>query len=220
MDAFCCQGGAGKGYADAGFEVVGVDKDPQPRYPFEFHRGDAINYILDHGHKFDAIHASPPCQAHTQAQRLQRRKHPELILPTRAAIEAVGVPGVIENVPGAPIRQDLVLCGSMFGLDWEDCTLYRHRWFEGINWMLPPWPPATCVHNRPAISIFGHTVLGASKTGKTYKHPNERHYLGVAAGREVMRIDWMTREGLSEAIPPVYTQYVGDLLLAQLKVAA
>ena len=204
------------GYHRAGFDVVGVDINPQPRYPFEFHQADAMTFPLD---GFDAVHASPPCQAYTQAQRLQGRAHPELVGPIRKRIAESGIRGVIENVPGAPLRRDLILCGSMFGLHWQHCTLYRHRWFEGVNWNLGPWPPATCVHNRPAISIFGHSVLGASKTGRTYKHPNERYHLGVDVGREVMGIDWMNRGELSEAIPPAYTQFIGEQLLAQLAVA-
>ena len=103
----------------------------------------------------------------------------------------------------------------MFGLQWRDLMLYRHRWFEsGGGFTLPPFPPNTCVHDRPAISIFGHCVLGGSLNGKGYKHPNEREHLGVAIGCLVMGIDWMTRNELSEAIPPAYTEYIGRQLLA------
>jgi DNA (cytosine-5)-methyltransferase 1 len=138
----------------------------------------------------------------------------------RERLIAWGGPWVIENVPGAPLRKDLILCGSQFGLRWRDCVLYRHRWFES-NFPLSVFPPTACLHDAPAISIFGHCVLGASRVaGVTYKHPNERQHLGVAVGREVMGAPWMTREGLSEAIPPVYAEYIGLQLIAALQVAA
>lgn len=217
LDLFCCEGGASAGYEAAGISMEGVDIKPRRRYPYPFHLADALEFPLD---GYDFIHASPPCQAHTQAQRLQGRTHPELIAPIRDRLIAWGGPWVIENVPGAPLRKDLVLCGSQFGLRWEDCVLYRHRWFES-NVPLPFFPPMDCLHDAPAISIFGHTVLGASRVvGKTYKHPNERVHLGVEAGRAVMGAPWMSREGLSEAIPPVYTQFIGEHLLNALKAAA
>ena len=217
LDLMCCEGGASAGYEQAGFEVVGVDHRERKRYPFEFHLADALTYPLD---GFDYVHASPPCQAYTQAQRLQGRTHPELIGPIRERLEAWGGPYIIENVPGLHSRKDLVLCGSQFGLRWKDCVLYRHRWFES-NVPLPFFPPADCLHDAPAISIFGHTVLGASRVaGVTYKHPNERVHLGVEAGREVMGAPWMSREGLSEAIPPAYTRFIGLHLLNANKAAA
>jgi DNA (cytosine-5)-methyltransferase 1 len=213
----CCEGGASAGYAAAGFEPEGVDIKARPRYPFRFHKADALDFPLD---GFDFIHASPPCQAHTQAQRLQGRTHPELIGPIRERLIAWGGPWVIENVPGAPMRKDLVLCGSQFGLRWKDCVLYRHRWFES-NVPLPFFPPMDCLHDAPTISIFGHTVLGASRVaGVTYKHPNKRVHLGVAAGREVMGAPWMSREGLSEAIPPCYSEFIGTHLLNAIRAAA
>src|SRR5690242_15392989 len=101
LDAFCCQGGAGMGYHLAGFEVVGVDISPQPNYPFEFVQADAVQYIRDHGREFDFIHASPPCQRYSAAQRIQGNSHPDLIAPTREAMQSTGRPWVIENVGGA-----------------------------------------------------------------------------------------------------------------------
>jgi DNA (cytosine-5)-methyltransferase 1 len=101
LDAFCCQGAASKGYIDAGFDVVGIDIDPQPRYPYTFELGDAVQYIRDHGHEYDAIHASPPCQAYSKAQRIQNRQHPDLISETRSALLVAGRPYVIENVEDA-----------------------------------------------------------------------------------------------------------------------
>lgn len=103
MDLFCGAGGCSMGYHRAGFEVVGVDLHPQKRYPFEFHQADAIKFCREHGHEFDAIHASPPCQAHSALRALQKGKvYPDLIPATRAAVAATGKPYVIENVPGAP----------------------------------------------------------------------------------------------------------------------
>ncbi|MGW6288749.1 SAM-dependent methyltransferase, partial [Streptomyces sp. NPDC055107] len=86
LDLFCCQGGAAKGYADAGFDVTGVDIHPQPRYPFRFVQADAIAYVLEHGAEFDVVHASPPCQHDSDCQRLQGNTHPDLIAPTRTAL--------------------------------------------------------------------------------------------------------------------------------------
>lgn len=105
LDLFCCEGGAAVGYHRAGFDVVGVDRDGKfaKRYPFEFHQADAIEFVREHGHEFDAIHASPPCQAYSGTQKIQNNDHPDLIGPTRDALEATGVPYVIENVPGAPL---------------------------------------------------------------------------------------------------------------------
>jgi DNA (cytosine-5)-methyltransferase 1 len=104
------------GYSLAGFNVVGVDIKPQPRYPFEFHQADAIEYVQAHGREFDAIHASPPCQAYSMTQRIAGKTHPDLVGATRAALQATGKPYVIENVPGAPLVDPVLLVGSMFGL--------------------------------------------------------------------------------------------------------
>ena len=116
LDLFCCAGGAGKGYVDAGFEVVGVDIDPQPNYPFEFHQADAIEFVSAHGHEFDAIHASPPCQAFSKTKTLHDNEHPDLIEPTREALIATGKPWVIENVVGAPLINPIKLTGQHFGM--------------------------------------------------------------------------------------------------------
>jgi len=123
------------GYHLAGFEVTGVDIQPQPRYPFRFVQADALAYLADHGHEYDAFHASCPCQLYSATQRIQGRDHPDLIGATRTALENTGRPWVIENVPGAPLRDPVLLCGAMFGL-----RTYRHRLFETSR--LPPARPA------------------------------------------------------------------------------
>jgi DNA (cytosine-5)-methyltransferase 1 len=191
LDAFCGAGGAAMGYHRAGFdEIVGVDIKPQPRYPFTFVQGDALEYVKAHGHEFDAIHASPPCQAFTTARVIHGREHPDLLTPTRWALGVTLRPWIIENVPGAPMLADVVLCGSNFG----EPRLKRHRWFElGFHKPLVLLPP--CAHDDDnIISVFGH---------------GGHIYHGVAEWREVMGIDWMNRDELSQAIPPAYTEFIG-----------
>ncbi|MDX2708037.1 SAM-dependent methyltransferase, partial [Streptomyces sp. PA03-6a] len=143
LDAFCCQGGASTGYRLAGFDVTGIDIHPQPRYPFNFVQGDAVAFIREHGAEFDVIHASPPCQLYSLTHRIQRRDHPDLIAPTRKALETTGRPWVIENVEDArgELRDPVTLCGAAFGLH-----TYRHRLFEtggGLTLTPPPHPAHT-----------------------------------------------------------------------------
>ena len=124
LDLFCCAGGAGMGYARAGFEVVGVDVRPQPRYPFEFIQADVMGLDPKWIASFDAIHASPPCQAHTAMKSMHNAKaHDDLIEPTLAILKASGLPWIMENVVGAPLRDPVLLCGTMFGLGVEDAEL-------------------------------------------------------------------------------------------------
>lgn len=202
LDLFCCQGGAGTGYAEAGFDVVGVDIDPQPRYPFEVHQADAIEYARAHGNEFDAVHASPPCQAHTNAQKIMGNDHPDLIEPTRELLLVLGKPFVIENVPLAPLIDPVELCGAMFGLE-----TYRHRLFE-TNWELtPPEHPA---------HVARTTKMGRPPKPGEYMHV-VGNFSGVDRGREVMQMPWANRDGLREAIPPAYTQHIGEQLLNQIR---
>lgn len=205
LDLFCCAGGAGMGYQQAGFDVVGVDKDPQPRYPFPFLQADALSLDPRFLRHFDAIHASPPCQAHSNAQRIQRREHPDLIAPTRRMLAASGLPYVIENVEGAPLIDPIMLCGSM--PPFTGLRVYRHRLFE-VNFEL----------RRPAH--FGHvtpqTMMGRPPKDGEFMHV-VGNFSGVAAARAAMGIDWMTRDELREAIPPAYTRYIGEYLLAAIE---
>ena len=143
LDLFCCAGGAAKGLDQAGFEVVGVDIKPQPRYPFEFHQADALAFPTE---GFDFIWASPPCQAHTSMKSMHNAKpHLDLIPETRAKLQASGIPYVIENVVGAPLIDPFMLCGTMFGLGVEDAELRRHRIFESSFPILAP----KCQHGDP-----------------------------------------------------------------------
>lgn len=214
LDLFCGAGGASVGYQWAGFEVVGVDIKAQPNYPFEFIQADALDYLtrgtlgVD---EFDAIHASPPCQAYTRAGALRTTKkdHPNLIGPTRELLEATGLPYVIENVPGAPLRDPVQICNTGFyprgnGLDWE---LQRHRLFEA-NFRLAG---TGCFHTgKPAISVVGH---GATKSTRERLGRNPV----IAEKRRAMGIWWMNRDELSEAIPLIYTEFVGMQLMAHLR---
>jgi DNA (cytosine-5)-methyltransferase 1 len=199
LDLFCCAGGAGMGYHRAGFDVVGVDIEPQKNYPFEFHQADALEYLEGHGHEFDAIHASPPCQAYsvsTEGLRNGGKEYPDLLGPTREALEALGKPYVIENVPGAPMRADYELCGCYFGLQ-----LRRERWFE------TNWTPA------PRLYAHDHTIPSWTVTGNgTSSWDIVRHgrQLSLAMARDVMGMPWAKRSEISEAIPPAYTELIGS----------
>lgn len=204
LDLFCCAGGAGMGYHRAGFDVVGVDIEPQPRYPFEFHQGDALEFLAAHGHEFDAIHASPPCQAYsvsTEGLRNSGKEYPDLLTTTRDALDALGLPYVIENVPGAPMRADFELCGCFFQID-----VRRERWFE-INWMMQPRIFPAHDHSRPAWTITG--------TGTPSYTIRKMGHLSQKMAQDVMGMPWAKRKELSQAIPPVYTELIGgDLILA------
>ena len=201
LDLFCCAGGAATGYHKAGFDVVGVDICPQKNYPFEFRQGDALEFIAVHGHEFDAVHASPPCQAYSETRKIQSNEHPELIPPTRAALKRLGLPWVIENVPGSPLINPVELCGSMFGL-----RTYRHRLFEtSFPVTVPEHPqhisPQAKMGRPPKDGEFIHVV---------------GNFSGVGYARKAMEIDWMNRNEMAQAIPPAYTEYLGLQLRAAL----
>jgi DNA (cytosine-5)-methyltransferase 1 len=207
LDLFCGAGGAAMGYSRAGFEVVGVDIKPQPRYPFEFHQADAMTFPLD---GFDAIHASPPCQRFSKAQRLQGNEHPDLITPIRERLMASGLPWAIENVEDArwAMREPLtLLCGAAFA----GLQVYRHRLFETS-------------HPMPLVLHAGHgvrlTKLGHRPVDGEFMHV-VGHFSGVARGRAAMGIDWpMTQDEVREAIPPAYTEWIGRQLMAHLQAVA
>lgn len=272
LDLFSGAGGCAVGYARAGFEVVGVDLEDQPRYPFEFVQMDALR-VLDglsvtaeqngddgvrvvrfdafgggecfrggvegaggstvdtngvveaHGSssvanpddcalpaplvkRFDAIHASPPCQAYSQAALGQRnggKEYPDLLAATRDALEATGLPYVIENVKGAPLRNPVVLEGQMFGLNTHRLRLFEANWPLEVPLLRPPPPRQAKMGRKPkpgeAIQVVGH-------------------FSDKAAAEEAMGISWMTRDELAQAIPPAYTQFIGEQLLQYFDVRA
>jgi DNA (cytosine-5)-methyltransferase 1 len=205
LDLFCGEGGAAMGYHRAGFDVTGVDNRPQPRYPFEFVQADALEYLAYQATGFDAIHASPPCQrksAMTNCRPGLAATYPNLIAPTRIILDYVGIPYVIENVVGSDVRPDLMLCGHMFGL-----KLYRHRLFESSNWLAQPLSHPR--HLTPA-SKAGHWAPGTIMSVSGHISP-------IKVAREAMGIDWMTRDGLAESIPPAYTTFIGEQLMAHIE---
>lgn len=197
------------GYYRAGFDVVGVDINPQPRYPFEFHQSDAIEYCAEHWREFDAIHASPPCQAYSVTKSLTTKNHPMLVGKTRDLLLRTNKPYVIENVPGAPLVNPLILCGTMFGLG-----VIRHRMFESAPsiWMAP----ASCNHDGLATGgrerRRGNTKTPRLSDGYKFVTVVGNNYIGDE-GRTAMQIDWMSKKELSQAIPPAYTEFIGRQLL-------
>ena len=215
LDLFCKAGGVAAGLAAAGFEVVGVDIEPQPRYPFEFHQADAMTFPLD---GFAFLWASPVCQGYTAMRHAPGAKgdaHPKLIGPMRERFQAAGVPWCIENVEEArwDMRDPVTLCGSMFNLGAQGCQLRRHRLFESSF----PIPALECRHDeRPVIGVYGgHARRRAASAGG---RGTKDVWIGghKAAASEAMSIDWMTLNELSEAIPPAYAEHIGRAAMAQL----
>ena len=223
LDLFCGAGGAAVGYHRAGFDVVGVDIEPQPHYPFSFELADALDVFDAEGRgpggsflaEFDAIHASPPCQAYTLMsqrpnQAATRAKHPRLIEPLREMLRATGLPYVIENVVGAPLLHPLLLCGSMFGLG-----VQRHRLFESSHalFRLP------CRHDLlpDLVGVYGSHPDGGKTWARKDGHKPLYRAASVEEAQRVMGIDWTDdwRE-IKEAIPPAYTTFIGEQLLEHL----
>jgi len=219
LDLYCGAGGCTRGYQMAGFYTIGVDIKAQPNYcGDEFIQADALAWLtnairmkgrnIDLAYRFDAIHASPPCQAYSQ---MHNSTGADLIGPTRELLDQTGLPYVIENVEGAPLHDPILLCGSMFDLDVE-----RHRLFEA-NWPLHDhdWP---CRHGiwAPRYEVQDH--------GRRYKSRVVPVY-GTGGGKAAehwpaaMGIDWMTRSELAEAIPPAYTAFIGAQLLEHVQAA-
>jgi DNA (cytosine-5)-methyltransferase 1 len=209
LDLFCGAGGAGMGYHLAGFDVVGVDLNPMPNYPFEFHQGDALDYLKAHWFEFDALHSSPPCQASSALTKGTNagREYPQLIPATRAALLATGLPTVMENVQGSDLRRDLTLCGEMFSLD-----VIRHRYFEVT---FPVTQPKHVAH-RGRVAGMRH---GEWFTGPYFAVYGDGGGKGtVAQWQAAMGIEWTNvRKEIAEAIPPAYTEWLGAQMLAHIE---
>lgn len=202
LDLFSGAGGCARGYADAGFDVVGVDSVPQPHYPYEFHQADALTFPLD---GFDVIHASPPCQAFSMISTYQHVKdsHPNFLPVIRERLQASGLPYVIENVPNAPILKSITLCGAMFGL-----RVYRHRLFESNIMLFQP-------HHPRHIARIPHA--GNIPSPEQFYCP-VGHMGDKYGSQRAMGIDWMaTQKEIANAIPPAYTRWIGAQLMAYLE---
>lgn len=215
LDLFCCAGGAGMGYARAGFEITGVDIVAHKNNPHAVIVADALT--LDPAWiagNFDAVHASPPCQGYTTMRHAPGAKGaPRMIGVTRELLQATGLPWVIENVEAAAdeMRNQLLLCGTMFGLGAQGHELQRHRLFE-TSFQIAA---LACMHTeRPVIGVYGgHARNRAAKHGgRGTKDTWDGGH--KAAASKALGIDWMTLGELSEAIPPDYTEYLGQRLLA------
>lgn len=201
LDLYCGGGGAGYGYQQAGFDVTGVDINPQPKHKGNFIQADAIQYLISYGHLYDVIHASPPCQAYSIAAmqfRNQGKQYPDLIQTTRHYLIQSGKPYIIENVPNSPLLNPIILCGTMF-----DIRTYRHRLFESNLYIEQPHHPQHIHPNTPM--------------GRKPK-PNEfiqyvGHFSGVKEVQEMTGLTWLGQKELAQSIPPQYTKYIGEYIL-------
>lgn len=217
LDLFCGAGGAGAGLSRAGFDVIGVDRAPQPHYPFGFIQADAIALPVSFLRMFDLVWASPPCQAHTSMRTMHNAKaHDDLIPATRAMLQASGVPYVIENVEGAPLISPTLLCGTMFGLGAGDAELRRHRIFETS---FPVFAPE-CRHGlKPeTIGVYGGHVRNRKRRVGSKDRGNADYTSD--AGRAAMGTPWMSLAEMSQAIPPAYSEFLARAALASMKEAA
>ncbi len=240
LDLFCCEGGAAKGYQRAGFHVTGVDLiDKSDTYAGdEFVKGDALAYLAERGHKFDAIHASPPCQGYTIATAGNpdaRGKHAQLIAETRWLLNLTGKPWVIENVQQARSQMidPILLCGRMFGLeatdeDGEPLVLDRHRLFESNVPLAAPPHPDHDADPRWVAGVYGgarlakRPLIGATPSPRQDRE--EARYVrkggyvprSKRVKQDLLGIDWMTDKGMAESIPPAYAEHVGAQLAAHI----
>jgi DNA (cytosine-5)-methyltransferase 1 len=208
LDLFAGAGGAAMGYYRAGFDVIGVDIAPQPHYPFRFIQADWEETLALIAPWVDAIHASPPCQHYSSAGKAAKATlgytYPDLYALVRSRLLLTEATWVIENVEGAPAHHGVKLCGSMFGL-----PIQRHRTFESSQLMLLD---RHCDHQPDAITVTGHSpqrwLRGARRTVSRQEYT------------KAMGIGWMTTAELVQAIPPVYTEWIGSQVLAHLEAAA
>lgn len=244
LDLFCCAGGAGMGYHRAGFEVFGVDIETQPRYPFPFHQGDvleviarlltggAVDFTRPDGsvvwlkrEDFAVWHASPPCQLFSASANAHSKEHVDLLTPTRPLLADSGLPYIIENVERAPLINPVLLCGTMFGLrapdvDGVELQMQRHRLFE-TSFPIA-MAPSPCAH--------GSAPVGGSYKGARRRTPADRdqkrrggYTPALSVRAALLGIDWMDMRNeheLAQAIPPAYTEWIGEQAMAHLKAVA
>jgi DNA (cytosine-5)-methyltransferase 1 len=208
LDLYCKAGGASMGYHLAGFDVIGIDNKKQKRYPFTFIQADALEVLqdIDYLKTFDVLAGSPPCQTHSATKHLRNAQGKstdkvDLIPQTRKGFIASGKPYVIENVPGAPLKNPVIMCGSSFNL-----KVRRHRLFES-TFELKELPCDHKTQGKP-VGIYGSMRDEIPNGGHTAKT--------IEQAREAMGIDWMIWGELVEAIPPVYTKYLGEQIIQQL----
>jgi len=204
LDLYCGGGGASYGYELAGWEVVGVDIMPQPKYRGQFIQADAIEYVREHYREFNAVHASPPCQAYSMASmqfRKAGKKYPDSIAGTRQELIKTGLPYIIESVPGSPLVDPVELCGAMFGM-----RTYRHRLFESNIELKVPFHPEHIARN--------------AKMGRPPKDDEFIQYMGHFSGvrlvQQMTGLTWLGQKELAQSIPPQYTEYIGRQLLSNL----
>lgn len=212
LDLFCCAGGAAMGYHRAGFDVTGVDITVQPNYPFKFIQADALKLDRKFIRTFDVIHASPPCQAYSDlaARNGNVDEWPQLVEPVRAILKRSGLPYIIENVDGAPLVNYVVLCGVMF----PGLRVLRHRLFE------TNFPVITPPHGKhPRCHTFDKRKSHYGKTDewKDFVSVNGGGNCSVAAARDAMGIDWMTKKEINEAIPPIYAEFTGKWAIKHMR---
>ena len=209
LDLFCCEGGAATGYHRAGFDVIGVDIDPQPNYPFLFCQADVLTLTADDLAPYDAIHASPPCQSYSTMSNRYGSKEPELIEQTRTLLIGSGLPYVIENVTGARshMQSPMMVHGGQLGM-----SVYRPRLFES-NIILTPAPYAPVPKNPTAV--YGRQP-GNGRLLWTRRDGSQLRAATLSEAREAMGMPWASWNGCREAIPPAYTEFIGRQLLDQI----
>lgn len=219
LDLFCGEGGASAGYVSAGFEVTGVDLDVKTLYPFQdqFIQNDALDYLRTHGHEYDVIHASPPCQDHSSLRSVAGEHGTgHLLADVRAELVKLGKPYVIENVERAVMPGAITLCGATFGLSLIDRygtprTLKRHRKFESN---LPLTSNGCSCRGLKIIGVYGDGG-GQKESVRKDGGGGRCHMATVAEAREVMRMPWASRRGISQAIPPAYSEFLGRQILGR-----
>lgn len=206
LDLCCCEGGATAGYRSAGFKVTGIDKVAWPNYPGdEFVQGDAIAYLWEHGHRYDAVFGSPPCLLHSTLNAYNGKVYDDLIDAMRDGMIASGRPWVIENVPTAPLRDPVVLCGSHFGLNMK-----RHRHFEtggGFTFAAPWVCPNNNAAHKPCVR---NGYLPTAERPWMSIHGGKHSAAWLDRARHEMGMPWASSvESVCQAIPPVYAEYIG-----------